>query len=212
MKKQKKAATAPAEGEVVEGFVERNVDTSPASGAKRITLHVTEDGGIDWDKSKPGAADELLTAVTNDATMLEKIAACPDFQDDGTGNGDSSLVTSEEAGLVLDVLTSIEGMIFSNVSKKVLGMKVDADVVSENFKLTEEDHKRQDPLAATGLNQLQEFLQIDPRWRWALFLTMAHGAAVGRNIKNCVVAQSQKEVINPTNPATQDNIKRTPLQ
>lgn len=198
------------EPEVIEGFVTRNVEEAQSSGASRITLHINDEGSIDWDKAKPGAADDLLTAVTNDPTMLEKIAACPDFQDDSST--DVSHVTNAEAGLVLDVITSIEGLAFSGLSKKILGMKIDQSVISKNFHLTEEDHKRQDPLAAQGLNMLQEYLQLDPKWRWAMFLVMAHGAALGRNVKACVVEQYSKNEENPVNPATQDNIKKEQIQ
>ena len=207
--KRKKKPVVFNEPEIVEGFVARNIDTpEPSTGKSRITLHVTEDG-IDWERS--AEPDEVLQAITNDPTMLEKIATCPDFQDSPT-DGSPALVTDEEAGLVLDVLTSVEGMIFSGISKKVLGMKIDSKVVNKNFHLTEEDHKRQDPLAAQGLNMLQEFLQLDPRWRWAVFLTMAHGASLVRNVKNCVMDQYSKEDLTPENPATQDNIKKEQVQ
>jgi hypothetical protein len=199
MKKNKRFAKA--EPEVNEGFVSRNIEEveSPSGGASRITVHVNEEGQIDWDKSKPGADEELLTAITNDPVMLEKIASHPDFQD----TQDASVVTNDEAGMVLDVINMVEAMAFSSLSKKILGMKVDEKIVRENFTLTEDDHARQDPLAAQGLQQLVEFLQIDPRWKWAILLTTAHAASVGRNIKACVIQQYDKNDLTPPNPATQ---------
>lgn len=185
--------------EVVEGFVERNVETPAPIGASRITIHVQDDGTIDWDKSQPGTDDKLLSAVTNDPTMLEKIAACPDFQD----NVEEGKITNEEAALVLDVLTQIEGMVFSSISKKFFGMKVEHSVISKNFKLTEEDHTRQDPLAAQGLQQLMDLLKLDPRYSWALFLAMAHSGSVARNVKASIVEQYHRQDTNPPNPATQ---------
>lgn len=194
---------------VVEGFVERNIDEPESpSGKKRITIHTTDDGSIDWERS--GDADELVDAVTADPTMLEKLAAHPDFQDGE--ETDSAKVTDEEAGMVLDVLTMLEGVMFGQVSKKLLGMKVSKEVIGENFQLTEQDHKRQDPLAATGLNMLQEWLQLDPRWRWALFLGMAHGASLIRMGKNCILQQYEKDTETPANPAMQDNIKKEQVQ
>jgi hypothetical protein len=201
---KKKKTVVFNEPEIVEGFVERNIDTPTSAGAaKRITIHTTKEGGIDWDKSQSGAADELLNAITNDSTMLDKIASSPEFQDE-TG-GDSSKVTTDEAGMVLDVLTMLEGLVFSAAAKKVLGMKISKEIISQNFELTDKDHIRQDPLAAEGLTQLQDWLQLDPRWRWAALLTIAHGASLTRNIKACVMEQYKAGEDEP-NPATRDNI------
>ena len=203
MKKRKKITQE--EPPVVEGFVERNIDEPESpTGKKRITIHTTEDGSIDWERS--GDADELVDAVTADPTMLEKLASHPDFQEGDSG--DSAKITNEEAGMVLDVLTMLEGVVFGNVSKKLLGMKISKEVIGENFQLNEKDHERQDPLAATGLNMLQEWLQLDPRWRWALFLGMAHGASLIRMGKNCIITQYEKDESQPPNPAMQDNIKK----
>lgn len=185
--------------EVVEGFVERNIETPAPSGTSRITIHVNEDHTIDWDKTQPGTDDRLLDAVTGDPTMLEKIASHPDFQESAA----DGKITSEEAGLVLDVLTQIEGMIFSSVSKKFFGMKVDMAIVGKHFKLNEEDHLRQDPLAAQGLQQLMDLMKIDPRYSWALFLAMAHGSSLARNVKACIIDQYNRQDITPPNPATQ---------
>jgi hypothetical protein len=195
------------EPEIIEGIVERNIEEpiSSSGGPSRITVHVNSDGQIDWDKSKSGAADELLAAVTNDPTMLEKIAASPDFQD----SEEASTVTPEEAGMVLDALTMVEGILFSSISKKMLGLQVDRKVVSEHFSLTEQDHKRQDPPAAQGLQMLMEAMQLDPRYKWAYILVMAHGAFLARASKDCIMAQyaSQGDAT-PPNPAfTQTEVK-----
>ena len=87
-------------------------------------------------------------------------------------------------------------------------MQIRREIITENFQLSEKDHERQDPLAATGLNMLQEWLQLDPKWRWALFLSMAHGASLIRMSKNCVMQQYEKDEGLPPNPATEDNIAK----
>lgn len=207
MAKKSKRGNSVEEPQIVNGFVDRNVEEVQASGASRITINVNEEGSIDWEKAKPGAADELLTAITNDPTMLEKIAACPELQDD---EDVLPKVTNEEAGMVLDLITAAEGVVFSGISKKILGMKISSSVVNENFKLSESDHARQDPLAAQGLTMLQEYLQLDPKWRWLAFLGVAHAAALGRNVKNCIVAQYSKDENDPPNPALQGIEERKP--
>lgn len=200
MKKTKKKVAVINEPEVIEGFVERNIEEpTHSSGPSRITIHVDGDGQIDWDKSKSGTADELLTAVVNDPTMLEKIASSPDFQD----SSESSVVTNDEAGLVLDTLVMVESLIFSGISQKVLGLKIDKKTASEHFTLSEKDHERQDPPVAQGLQMLLESLKLDPRYKWAYIFLMAHVAFLTRAGKDCIMAQFDKQGdgVTPPNPA-----------
>lgn len=194
MKKSKKAKEAP---EVVSGFVSRNTDSPEPSNKSRITLHLGENG-IDWDRSSPGTDDELMNAIANDPTMLEKIASHPDFQDGGDG-GDPSLelITSSEAGFVLDVLSQVEGMIFSSVSMKLLGMKVSKKAVGDAFTITDKEHQRQDPHAAACLNMLMQYLQLDPKWKPLVFFCMAHGAFMVRAGKDAIYKQWQSDQNTP---------------
>lgn len=182
--------------QVIEGFVNRNIDSPEPSGKSRITIHMSPDG-IDWEKSAPGTDDELLNAIANDPTMLEKIASHPDFQDGGSCSPELEVITNEEAGFVLDVLSQVEGMLFSSVSLKLLGMKVGKKAVSDAFTISEKEHQRQDPHAATCLNQLMQYLQLDPKWKPLVFLTMAHGAFIIRAGKDAIFKQYQSDQNTP---------------
>lgn len=197
MAKKKKNAgesTAVIEPEIVDGFVNRQVEESVSSGARRITIHVNPDGQIDWDKSKDGAADELLTAVTSDPTMLEKIADCPDLQD---GPGLESWMP-EDAGLALDLLAKLEGFVAHKVMPK-LGQKLDLNIALAAFNLDEEEHKRQDPLAA---KLMEQYIPINPEYKNLILFLTAHSAGVLRNVREAVKLQMQLDGEMPENPAT----------
>jgi hypothetical protein len=198
MAKKKKSLTftdvAAEQPEIVEGFVEREVEESTSSGATRITIHVNPDGQIDWDKSKDGAADALLSAVTSDPTMLEKIADCPDLQDDAAPEG----WQSDDAGLALDVLAKIEGFIAHKVMPK-LGQKLDLSVALAAFNLDEKEHERQDPLAA---KLLEQYLPINPAYKNLIFFLTAHSTSVLRNCREACKMQMVIDGEMPPNPAT----------
>ena len=196
-RRRRQQQSTPAGPEVVDGFVERQssdeqAPTFDASG--KVTLYVNSDGGVDWDKTRSGTDDKVIDVITKDATLLEKLAAHPDFADDSPSSAsDPTAWQPDEAGFVLDLLDKVEGLIVSRLSKQVLGETITASTTNLAFVTTEDEHKVQDPRAAQALN---DFLTIDnPKWRNIALLSAAHGASFVRKLKEAIRIQAENPVV-----------------
>lgn len=181
--------------EIVEGFVERQSSDEQApsfAGGDKVTIYTDGSGGVDWDRTNTDA-DQLVSVITSDPTLLEKLASHPDFADDSPSSAsDPTAWQPDEAGFVLDLLDKVEGLLLSRISKSVLGMQITAQTANLCFSTTEEEHKIQDPRAAQALN---DFLTIDnPKWRNVALLAAAHGSSFIRKMKEAINLQMQHPV------------------
>jgi hypothetical protein len=207
-------AKRKTEPEISEGFVERSVE-QPASAQRgsRIVIHVNQDGGVDWDKTQEEVGDELLNVLTNDATMLEKIAAHPELSDDGsTGTADAVGWQKEEAAVAVDILDKIDGLLFSAVSKFATGEHIPLSISMDAFTSTEKEHEIIDPRMQQFMN---DFLLVgNPKYRNLALLIGAHGTSTVRKFKEAIKAGANPEngpqvVIRP-NGHDRSKKKKTP--
>jgi hypothetical protein len=195
--------TPEAVEEVSEGFVQRETD-EVESAPERITISLNADGSVNWDQTPREFASKIIDTVSKDADLLEELSKNPEFADGPSD--DASKWQPAEAGFALDLLDRIEAVVLTGISKKVLGMKIEAKHSMAAFVTTEDEHKIQDPRAAQALN---DFLTIeDQKWRNLSLLIAAHGAATIRKVKEAIKAQMEagpvpeSDVVKPNGKGT----------
>lgn len=186
---KKSEPVSTPEPEIVDGFVTRESDepVSSSRSSSRLVIYTSAEGGVDWQKTNPEMKEKVISVITEDADMLETLAANPILQEEAL---ESQGWMPEDAGVVLDVLAKVEGMLASKLIPKLLGQRMEMSTATMAFNIDKEEHERQDPLGAALMNQ---FIPIDPRWKNITLFLAAHSACVMRNVREAITLQMQKD-------------------
>jgi hypothetical protein len=183
------AATEIPEVSQAEGFVDRTPPVSAEGGLSnaRITLPLTEAGAIDWEAARDGTSEQFTAAVLNDPITLEMIGLAAE-QTEGAVPPASGW-QPQQAGFALDILGSLEALILSRISPKVLHFKIEDEVAQAAFKLDEADHAMLD---APGARLMNKYITIAEGWEdEAMFLT-ALGYVITKQTRLAVAMQVKK--------------------
>jgi hypothetical protein len=190
-----------------------------SSGANRLSVPLTPDGGIDWDGMRPSTRARLLSMTGEDATILESIGMAgwvrgnPDAPD-GDG-GAFPAITEENIRAAIDLLSQSNALIFrmgaarwiKHPLKRTLDGKpvpfvMDMDILTRAFTMTDAQHKELDPralrLAKKYTSELPDWIKknLDVYMLAAMYLKYtadnaktAMGLQIQRDIANAVKAQ-----------------------
>lgn len=126
------------------GIVDKPVESVVDSKPHRITVHLSEDGTILWDRVKPSQVAELKASLKSDKQVADLFS-----------NEHIELLTLETATTVVDALGKINTFIFMKVCR------LHPMIAMQSFSYTPEQHERIDPYALTVINKYRDKL---PDW------------------------------------------------
>jgi hypothetical protein len=196
-----------------EAFVDRTPVGSVGGNnpvATRITLPLTETGSIDWSAAKEGTSEQFTQAVLSDPATLEMIGLAAE-QTEGPAAIPLSGWQPQQAGFALDMLGSLEALLFSKISDKFLQFHVDMEPAQEAFKLDENDHALIDAPAA---KLMEKYIPVSDDWKDEVMFLSAYGYILTKQARRAVELQKDKNeregvVIEAEPPQSKPNGKET---
>ena len=142
-----------------EAFVERPQEENQPSRASRISLHVSEDGTIDWSQATDAQKQAFIQTVTHDPETLEMIGSA--VGDEETPEG---FVTPAHMKIFLEGYAGAErAAIPWLIEQKSKGLiKIPKEVAKEIYSFTEEEKESIAPDGAKFVNE--ELMPNLPDW------------------------------------------------